>query len=184
MRKRRQAGFTLIELMVALAVFAILVAVAVPNFRTTIENNRRSTTVQGLLGALQLARSEAIKRGNPVSVCAADPHNADSCGTDWSSGLLVFSDLDGDGSVTVNTSSSVCDDDQDCIVRVTEPVASGISYASTPADAVTYLASGLVADTAAFTIAIDSCTSTNAKRARKVSIGITGTVDVEEAKCA
>ena len=73
MAKSRPGGFTLVELMVTLTVLAILVGVALPSFRDMILNNRRTAIVNDLVSSLLLARSEAIKRGQPVSVCASSP---------------------------------------------------------------------------------------------------------------
>jgi type IV fimbrial biogenesis protein FimT len=65
----RTFGFTLVELMVTIAVFAVLVSVAVPSFRFIIENNRVTTAANELTTAFSYARSEAVRRGLPVSVC-------------------------------------------------------------------------------------------------------------------
>ncbi|MCG5513293.1 GspH/FimT family pseudopilin [Ectothiorhodospira shaposhnikovii] len=66
----RANGFTLVELMVTLAVAAILATVAVPGFTQMIQSNRVTTQTNELVSAFALARSEAIKRGGQVSVTA------------------------------------------------------------------------------------------------------------------
>lgn len=82
----RHRGYTLIELMVTLAVAGVLAAVAVPNMRTFMWNNRISSTANDLLRSIQVARTEAIKRQiGSVTVCA-----------------------------TANSSSSVADDSLTC----------------------------------------------------------------------
>lgn len=95
----QQAGLTLIELMVTLAVAIVLLAVGVPLFTGIVGNNRAVTESNTFLTAFKLARSEAVRRSAPVSVCARDPskdppHCAGSA--DWGGGLLVFAD---DGTV-------------------------------------------------------------------------------------
>lgn len=87
-------AFTLTELMVTVAVAAILLAVAVPSFRVFIQNAQVNTTADGFLSAIQQARSEAITRGDAVLLCrTADPDSND-CGTsganDWSGGWLMY----------------------------------------------------------------------------------------------
>lgn len=87
---KTQQGFTLIEMITAMAVAAILLGSAGPNFFEFVESSRSSTEYRSLLKGLQLARSEAINRGVNVTVAAAD--NAD-----WHSGFTVWADENGDG---------------------------------------------------------------------------------------
>ncbi len=94
-----QRGFTLVELMVTLAVLAILAAVAVPSFQGTIRLNRVSTCNNSMLAALNLARSEAIKTRGFAEVCASVDGTA--CGADWSQGWMVWTDTDRDGALTL-----------------------------------------------------------------------------------
>lgn len=67
-RKTNITGFTLIELMVTISIAAILLAVGVPSFQAIIENNRLATQSNELITAVNLARSEAIKRGVNISI--------------------------------------------------------------------------------------------------------------------
>lgn len=68
---RRDSGFTLIELMIVVALIAIIALVAVPSFERLIESNRLKSTTNDVLGTLNYARSEAVRRGEPVAVRAA-----------------------------------------------------------------------------------------------------------------
>jgi len=88
----RVSGFTLIELIVAVAVLAITLALGVPSFRDLIVNNRLVTQANDLLLDLVKIRGEAIRRNAPVSFCPKGPGN--TCGTDWKQGMLVFVDYD------------------------------------------------------------------------------------------
>jgi type IV fimbrial biogenesis protein FimT len=89
---KTENGFTLIELMVALSVAAIILTVGIPNFRTLIQNNRAATQANELVGALGLARAEAVKRGLPVAICASNDSSTCTGGNDWAGGWIVFVD--------------------------------------------------------------------------------------------
>src|SRR5690554_1833817 len=68
--KPKHSGFTLIELMIVVALIAIIAMVAVPGFSSLIESNRHKSTTNNVIGILNYARSEAVRRGEPVSVRA------------------------------------------------------------------------------------------------------------------
>lgn len=85
---RYQSGFTLIELVVTIAVASILLTLAIPSFRSTIQNNRVTGQANEFLTSLTLARSEAVKRSAITSVCISS-NGATCMGTDWASGWLI-----------------------------------------------------------------------------------------------
>ncbi|MFK8021200.1 MAG: GspH/FimT family pseudopilin [Pseudomonadales bacterium] len=95
----KQAGFTLLEMLIVLVVIAILAALAGPSFMATIANAEVNGTRNKLASAAQFARSEALKRKTPVSVCASADQATCSNGTDWENGWLVFSDANGNGAL-------------------------------------------------------------------------------------
>lgn len=79
---RNADGFTLIELMITIAVLAITLAVAVPNFQNVINRNRLVASANEAVGALQVARMEAIRRNARVELCPST--NGTTCsGSDW-----------------------------------------------------------------------------------------------------
>lgn len=94
MSKSFHSGFTLIELMVTLAVAAILLTVGVPSFQQLIRSNRLSTNTNEFVATLNLARSEAVKRGILVTVRKTN--------TNWEGGWQIFTDNISDGG-TVGT---------------------------------------------------------------------------------
>lgn len=102
--RKKVSGFTLVELMITVAVAGVLLALAVPEMRSTIKNTRIKTEASELAAALNTGRSEAIKNRTTVVVCSrqsnSDPAvNACSAGTTWTSGWLVFVDADEDGTL-------------------------------------------------------------------------------------
>ncbi|MDX1625073.1 MAG: GspH/FimT family pseudopilin [Wenzhouxiangellaceae bacterium] len=85
---RSSAGFTIVEIFLAIVVAAILLAAALPNFVTFVQNNRLSAQSNEVVAAFQLARSEALRRGQRVDVCASS--DGASCGGNWNQGWLVL----------------------------------------------------------------------------------------------
>ncbi len=90
---KKISAFTLIELMVVLVMISVLLAVGIPAMSDFVKNDRLSTRINTLVGHLALARSEAVKRHQPVVVCASI--NQLTCNSaDWADGWIVFADLD------------------------------------------------------------------------------------------
>src|SRR5436309_3565173 len=100
--KGTQRGFTLLELMTALTVLAILVGIATPSFRQFSANSRTVASANSLANALAVGRSEALRRGSPVAICAS--LDGIACNTtNWSQGWLVFTDGSGTKGVLDST---------------------------------------------------------------------------------
>jgi type IV fimbrial biogenesis protein FimT len=89
---RRTGGFSLIELMFTITLAGILAAVAVPSMSKMFKTNRVQTEASSFVGDLMLARTEAVKRGQNVSVCVStDGVNCLTTNT-WNQGWIVFPD--------------------------------------------------------------------------------------------
>jgi len=95
MRGLRSRGFTLVELMVTVAVVAIVSVVAYPNFQGVLRSNRVATASNELVSSLSLARVEALRSPGGAGVCASA--DGASCGTDWNTGWMVWIDSNGNG---------------------------------------------------------------------------------------
>jgi type IV fimbrial biogenesis protein FimT len=92
-------GFTLLELITVMAIAGILASVAVPSYRYIAQTNRIAAEINGLLGDLQFARSEAIKEGQTVTVCQSTDGATCTVGTSWNKGWIVFQDPNSSQSV-------------------------------------------------------------------------------------
>lgn len=92
MLSKRQAGVTMIELMVVVLIAAILAAMAVPSFSSFIQNTRLTSTMTQLTSELNRARSEAIKRNTRVLVCVRGSDTDCGAITSWQNGWLVCYD--------------------------------------------------------------------------------------------
>lgn len=106
------AGITLLEVLTVITIAAILMALGVPSYQYITNANRISGEVNDLLSDMQYARSEAIKEGSTVSVCASSNSTASTptCnngGTAWQNGWIVFSDVNGDGVYAAGTDTLI-----------------------------------------------------------------------------
>ncbi|MDH5436801.1 MAG: GspH/FimT family pseudopilin, partial [Gammaproteobacteria bacterium] len=86
------AGFTLPELVTVMAVVSIVTTTVIPGMQGMLQNNRMTTQVNTLVTSLHLARSEAVKRGQRVTLCQST--DGISCGTSnyWHEGWIIFTD--------------------------------------------------------------------------------------------
>jgi type IV fimbrial biogenesis protein FimT len=89
------AGFTMVELMIVIAIVAILLAIALPSFQGSLRSNRVATTSNELMASVALARSEAVRNARGGGLCASADGAA--CGGSWNDGWMVWIDDDGDG---------------------------------------------------------------------------------------
>ena len=98
---RRHGGFSITELMVVVAIVAILLGIGAPSYRYITNSYRMSAEVNGLLGDLQYARAEAIREGQYVTACVSnDGASCTGGGADWAKGWIVFSDPNNNQTVT------------------------------------------------------------------------------------
>lgn len=176
--KIKNEGFTLIELMITVALVAILLALSAPYFRETIISNKIGAEANSLMASFNLARSTAARLNQPVTLCKSD--DGVDCTTDdnWEQGWITFNDLNMDGAVD---SGGV-----ELVIQEYEPLSTGYTIRSTAqfSDIVTFLpqgnargGSGTLDEDSSFRIcATDASEEEDDDEARQVFINVTGRV--------
>lgn len=117
---QRSDGLTLVELMVTMVVALILLAVGVPAYDRITANNRVTAATNSLVAHFNFARSEAVKRASPVTICASNDSSTCSGNDNWEAGWIVFTDQGADGSI----------DGSDQLLRVTGAQPPGVTIAA------------------------------------------------------
>jgi type IV fimbrial biogenesis protein FimT len=136
---RTQRGFNLLELMVTVLVVGIVLGFGVPNFMQFQRNNAMTSISNDLVSGIYLARTEAVKRQVPVTMCASanatDP--APTCGVGPNTGFIVFVD-DANPAVVAATDGNAVVDAGELVLLQHAPPAGTITISSDS----TYLAYG------------------------------------------
>jgi type IV fimbrial biogenesis protein FimT len=123
-RAGRERGLSIIELMLTVAIVALLAAMATPSFTIVVQNNRIRTQSSDLMSNLAIARAEAAKRNVRVTLCASttwqntNPTCTGGGSTAWNLGYILFADVNGDGNFDAGT---------DSVIAVAEPLTGGNS---------------------------------------------------------
>ncbi|MCD4506923.1 GspH/FimT family pseudopilin [Chromobacterium piscinae] len=100
MRPRAGKGFTLVEMMVTVAVAVLMVTVALPAWQVFVQNERLNSTRDQLINAMNQARALSISNDDVVTVCPYNASSASSCGASWSAGWAIFELPQGSASST------------------------------------------------------------------------------------
>jgi len=95
--KRANRGFTLLELVMTLAILAVLITLVAPSFQNMILNSRQTSANNEIIRAIHVARSEAAKRAVTLNLSAID---ASSSSNEWGKGWRLWEDKDGNGNYT------------------------------------------------------------------------------------
>jgi type IV fimbrial biogenesis protein FimT len=176
----RDSGFTLLELLMTIIVVTILLATGAPAIKDFIKNNRVTGQTNGHVSVIQHARSEALKRGTNVVVCASDDQ-AKCTGKDtWTDGWILFSDLNLNDQPDVGTGK--CLDTEDCIIATRTHLPGGSTLTS-DAGFVRFLPTGQSGAGAAveFTLKAKNCEK---DQARKITITPQGYTQVSTVACS
>ena len=127
--KISRSGFTLVELLITLAVVAIVLALATPTLREVILNNQRSTQLNAIMSSLNVARAAAVQRGVNAIVCITDgatPPDCDTSATTWEDGWIVFADTNGDAAYEADPNGNgAWDDGEDFLISHHKPLPDG-----------------------------------------------------------
>lgn len=163
LRDRASRGFTLVEVLVVVAIAVILTAMAIPSFSTATQNSRMTSESNSLLGAMSYTRTEAIRRGNNVLFGRRN-------GTNWNGGFVAWIDADNDN--TWDTGEEI---------RLWEPLHSSMSLSS--GNARTFFifnAAGLVNQSDTLTL----CDNRSGEKGRSLTLLISGMSYLSEVTCS
>nr|WP_296227889.1 GspH/FimT family pseudopilin [Ralstonia sp. UBA689] len=162
----------MVEIVITLAIVAIVTVIAVPSFTGTIQRARTLSEANSLVNDIQYARGEAIKRGLPISLCASKDGATCTGANVWDLGWIVFTD--------VNNSGTIDDPVNDIVLRKRAGLTSGDTFiattSSTTSKALTYSRDGFamnLPNSGTFKVTL-STTPTNATAARCVTVNMVG----------
>ncbi len=111
----KQRGFSIVELMIVIAVAGLLLATAAPSFISTMRENRIVSQTNEVLGALALARSEGAKRSSvTITLCPSVTGTACADTVSWENGWIIMVDVDADATLDVS--------DGDTIIKYFQPL--------------------------------------------------------------
>ncbi|STX51363.1 type IV pre-pilin [Legionella busanensis] len=166
------AGFTLIEFLIAMVLTAIFLALAVPSYYSTIQNNKVVSVVNEMSAGVHLARMESIRRGVRVIVCAANS-SLTGCGSaaQWTQGWLIFIDPNNNNNI----------DTQADIIRIHEALPTNVAITANNA-LVSFDSSGFLTS-GAFTMTVNApgCRGDNV---RIINISASGRLSLSRGLCS
>jgi type IV fimbrial biogenesis protein FimT len=187
LKNQRITGFTLYELLVAMAIGAVIVVLGVPSFSGTLDNQRMTSATNELVMSLNLAKSEAIKRVSYVSVCKTDDFKSCTDGDSrWDDGWIVFANA-----TTANLDSI---DGDDVVIRVYPALRDSLTITPTGTidGFISFRPTGTIGTSAAnMTGTLTTCDERGASNARGILLEPSGqwrvsrylTHDGEELEC-
>jgi type IV fimbrial biogenesis protein FimT len=182
MNMESENGFTLVELLITIVIVTTLLAMGVPSLKDFMKQNRLSAHSNALVTALQVARTEAVKRGTDTVICASSNQTSCTGNGDWDQGWIVFSDLNLNGAPDLGASAPLCEDTEDCMLR-TSGALSGNNRITTNAASLRFLPTGLAANggaTVTLNLVSDKC---ERDQTRRIQVTLQGHTIVTKQAC-
>jgi len=171
----RQHGFTLVELIVTIALLAILTTLAIPSFSEMLRQWRRDSATRELTTTLQLARSESIKSSRQIVVCPSTDQESCADGTEWNTGWIVFVD-DGAGTLA-NAGNQVVNTDERVLKVVSAQSGVASITSSGGVEWMQFLPNGLMGS-ATTTLTVTPSGANSDTKVDKVTVSRVGRVSV------
>lgn len=177
----RQYGVTLVELLLTIVVLTALLAIGVPTFKQFVKNNRLTAQANDLVIAIQLARSEAVKRTTSTFICASDDGSTCSGNDNWTTGWIVFSDLNRNGIPDVGATPPLCEASEDCMIRTASALEKSTLDGNGASD-IRFLPDGLTNSGAAITLTLEAYDCSN-NQVRDITVTRQGHTLVSNQPC-
>ncbi len=173
MNRHKLDGFSMVELLITMAIAVILLTIGVPSFQNMVKDKRMATSVDILITDLEIAKSEAMTRNQTVIVCRHNGNTATPTACDntaeWEDGWVVFVDTNLDGKV-----------DSSELLRVTGALGAGINLGYSSA-IITFNSRGFASGSAG---TLELCDDRGYAKGMKLNVSSSGFVQTEHASQA